>query len=296
MTEAQARAAGLTEEQIAALTLDSGSHTSPESGMCLLEATAIFANEPFGDHPSCVDGVLGAMGRSWNDMLPDAERQQLKKYIPLLPGTNGGPALSAQRSFMALDWVIRVHFPMWLEQIPELAEHAAQLRALAPITIQLGEAERTIAIATASNAAWAARAAWDAWDARAAWDAWAARAAWAAWAAWDARAARDAWDAWAARAAWAARDAWDAWAARDAWDAWAARDAWDAWDAVEAVSLTVAYEASKGCANYEEARAKADAVFASHRDEVREQMHALYLEIINAKLDEAAALDRADQI
>jgi hypothetical protein len=37
MTLAEARAAGLTEEQIAALTLNSGNHDSPEEGACLLE-------------------------------------------------------------------------------------------------------------------------------------------------------------------------------------------------------------------------------------------------------------------
>lgn len=58
MTEAQARAAGLTEEEIATLKLDSGNHSSPEHGHCLLEVVSMFAGEDFGDSPRCVDPVL----------------------------------------------------------------------------------------------------------------------------------------------------------------------------------------------------------------------------------------------
>jgi hypothetical protein len=247
----------MTEAQIAALNLDSGAHSDPQSGHCLLEVVSMMAGEPFGDSPQCVDPVLAAFGRSWNDRLGDVERQSLKQYVPMLVGTYKGPALQIKRAFMALDWLWRVHAPLWLEQVPGLAEHAATLRALAPITSELGEAERKDAL---DKAAAAARAAW------------AARAARAAWAAWD---------------AWAARAAWDAWAARAAWDAW------DAWDAAASAAQTAAYEAAKGCASYEEARSKADAVFMAHRDAVQAELHDLYLRMINARLQDAAEADRA---
>ena len=235
MTEAEARAAGLTEAEIAALHLDEGSHKSPEQGHCLLEVVSMLAGEKFGDSPRCVDPVLAAFGRSWNDRLPDDERQSLKQYIPLLAGTYQGPKLQVRRAFMALDWLWRVNAPMWLEHVPELAEHAAALRALAPITAELGEAERTAAIDQANEAAWAAMAA---------------------------RAARAAWDAWAA------------------------------WDAAAAAAQTAAFEAAKGCATYEEARAKADAVFMAHRDEVQAQLHDLYTRMINAELQDSGTLDQ----
>lgn len=48
---AAAPAPRLTPEQIEALDLKSGSHNSPEDGMCLLEATALFSGEPFSDAP-----------------------------------------------------------------------------------------------------------------------------------------------------------------------------------------------------------------------------------------------------
>ena len=191
MTEAQARAAGLTEEQIAALKLDNGSHSDPSAGHCLLEVVSMFAGEEFGDEPACVDPVLAAFGRAWNDALPDDERQQLKRYIVLLPGTAGSEALSQRRGWMAADWLIRVNTPAWLELSPATAEHAAKLRALAPITSEQTLAAAQVALDQARSAAAAARAA--AWDA-----AWAA--AWAA-------AGAAAWGA-ARAAAWgAARDA-----------------------------------------------------------------------------------------
>ena len=261
MTEAQARAMGLTDEQIEALHLDSGGHNSPTDGHCLLEVCSMMSGEPFGDSPYCVDPVLAAFGHSWNDRLAEEDRQGLKKYIRPLLDTYKGPQLQIRRAFMALDWSWRTYAALWIEQVPELAEHAATLRAMAPITAELGEAERTAALDKVAAAA---------------------RAAWAAWAARGARGARD------ARAAWAAWDAWSAWDARDAW---AARDAWDARDARDAAAhagTVAAYEAAKGCATYEEAREKADAVFMRHHDAVQASLHELFTNMINAKLDDAA--------
>jgi hypothetical protein len=190
MTEAQAP--GWTEERIAQLILSSGAHSDPSEGHCLLEVVSMFAGETFSDHPVCVDYVLVEFGRSWNDgMRSDAEREQLKRYIPLLPGTAKGEALSQQRAFMAVDWTIRVNTPAWLDLSPALAEHAAALRALAPILgeQQLADALPTLerakaASAAAKDAAWAAagNSAWDAARAAARAAAWGAagNSAWAA--------------------------------------------------------------------------------------------------------------------
>jgi hypothetical protein len=160
--EAQARAAGLTEAEIAALKLNSGEHDGPESGHCLLEVVSMFAREPFSDKPACVDYVLAEFGRTWNDgMRSDEEREQLKRYIVLLPGTAKGEALSQKRAFMAVDWAIRVYTPAWLDLSPALAEHTAKLRALAPITDEKRLAAAQSALDHARSAAAAARdAAW----------------------------------------------------------------------------------------------------------------------------------------
>src|SRR5258708_18944803 len=72
------------------LTLAHGSHENRDAGLCLLEAVAWFAGRPHSDKPPCVSPVLGAYGRNLNDILPDIPRQELKQFIPQLPGTAGG--------------------------------------------------------------------------------------------------------------------------------------------------------------------------------------------------------------
>lgn len=125
----------LTPEQVERMRLDRGYHLSPKQGHCLLEVVSMFAGEPFSDRPACVDPVLAAFGRSWNDsMRSNDEREQLKQYIPLLPGTAQGDKLSRRRAFMAADWAIRFCTPTWLDLSKAFAEHAAKLRALPPIT------------------------------------------------------------------------------------------------------------------------------------------------------------------
>ena len=235
-----------------ALVLAEGAHEAREDGVCLLEAVAWWAHEPHGDHPVCVSPVLATFGRSWNDALPDDRRHILKEFIPLLPGT-AGDGLDLARSYLALDWLVRVHAPAWLD-LAELGGHAAALRGVArldgPGPAAAAEPVLAAAWAAAGDAAWAAAraaagaAAWDA-ARNAAWDA-AGAAAWDA--AWDA-ARNAAWAAAGAAAGAAARAAaWDA--ARDAAGdaaraaAWAAAGdaAWDAaWDAArDALAPTVA--------------------------------------------------------
>jgi hypothetical protein len=191
--------------------LDQGAHTTPEEGMCVMEAVAFVRGLPFSDHPPCVCPVIGAFMRAWNDGLPDDERNAL--LLPLIPrliNTKGSKALEERRALMAADWLVRVHTPAWLRLAGLIAQADAlaslpEITSMAQVPSIRGPLE---AVRKDAAAAWAA--AWDA--ARAA--AWAAARDAARDAAGDA--ARDAaWDA--ARAA-----AWDA-----AWDA--ARDA--AWDA-----------------------------------------------------------------
>jgi hypothetical protein len=232
-------------------TLHKGSHTPPRAGdttpdACLLEAVAWIAGEPWSDHPACTSPVLGTFGRSLNDCLPDALRQELLPLAPLMVGT-AGDGLDEVRSYMALDWLVRTYTPAWLD-LAGLTGEAQALRDLRRIVdlvsaeaagpvVRDGRAKAAAARDAARDAAGAAArdaardAAWDA--ARAA-----ARAA-----AWDAArdAARDA----AGAAAWdTARDAaWDAaWvAARDA----AGDAAWDtAWDAAGAAAWDTARDAA----------------------------------------------------
>ena len=201
-----------------------GSHSvslapTGDRDLCIMEAVAYMAGEPWSDTPACASPVISAFLRSWNDALSDGDRDRLLPaavWVPRLVGSRGDDATEERRAYLALDWLVRVHTPTWLDLVPALAPHAAALRALPEIVDmttagRAGDtvrATRAAAWDAAEDAAWAATCA-DAGDAAedAAWD-----AAWvAAWAAAE-DAAEDA--AWAA--AWAA--AWDAArnAARDA--------------------------------------------------------------------------------
>jgi hypothetical protein len=191
--------------------------------------------------------------RSWNDGSGDEQRQELKRYIPRLVNSRGTDAQESERSWMALDWLVRVQTPTWL-RLAGLTVQADILTSLEPVDVDNCPSILPALEAVGSDAAAAWVAVGDfAWDVvgdavgdaarNAAWDAaWAAvrAAAWVAvgdfaWdvigdAAWDA-----AWSvvgdaAWAAAWAAARNAAWDAaWAAarNAAWDAAqdAARDA-----------------------------------------------------------------------
>lgn len=172
------------------LTLAAGSHAHTQDAMCVMEAVAYVAGEPWSDHPQCVSPVIASFLRRWNDDLNDADRQMLKPFVARLPGTNTGSADDETRAWLVTDWMVREYLPAWLDAA-NLKDQADAVRSLSPVTaVDAWEAARkTVSVAgEKSAAAWAA-----AWDA--ARDA--ARAA-----AWDA-----AWDAARAAARAAARDA-----------------------------------------------------------------------------------------
>lgn len=109
--------------------LDRGAHDRPEYGMCVMEAVAYFSGEEFSDHPTCVSPRIGAFLRTWNDQLEDEPRQRLQPYIQRVVGTNTEPADEETRAWLATDWLVRVHTPVWLE-LAGLKNEAAKLRAL----------------------------------------------------------------------------------------------------------------------------------------------------------------------
>jgi len=182
-------------ERLNDITLKEGSSDENDRAMCVMEAVAYVAGEPWSDHPSCACPVITAFMVSWNDGLPsNADRDRLLRPLVLkLVETRGSDALANRRATMAADWMVRVYTPAWLR----LAGLTAQADALAslPEIIDFANAPslRGPLEAARRDAAAAGAAAWDA--------AWAAAGA----AAWDA-----AWDAAGAAARAAARAAaWD---------------------------------------------------------------------------------------
>ena len=167
------------------LTLGSGSHNPGSDVMCVMEAVAMLAGEDWTDHPSCASPVIGEFLRTWNDGLPDDERQQLKQYIPRLVNSKGADDQETERSWLATDWLIRVQTPAWL-RLAGLADQADLLALMRPVNpetctsilpalkavrsdaAEARDAARAAAWAAAGDAARdaAGAAAWDAaWDA-----------------------------------------------------------------------------------------------------------------------------------
>ena len=154
-----------------------GAHT-PDGKMCVMEAAAFVAGEPWSDAPKCVCPTIGTFLRSWNDALPDDDTRT-RLLLPLLHDTldtNTSKEDSIARSWMAYDWLVRTLAPAFLDLTPSLADHAARLRGLGPIvSLKTARAAETVTDAAWAAARAAARdAARDAaWDAAgdAAWDA-----------------------------------------------------------------------------------------------------------------------------
>jgi hypothetical protein len=138
----------------------------PGDKMCLLEAVARVAGEPWSDEPECCCLVFIMFGRVLNDWLDDEERQQLLPYVERLKGTRGDAALEQLRAYMCADWAVRTIAPIALCAVGPhavwLREYVDRLEALPSIISQV----------TAKAAHAAAQAAWAAAD-----DAWATLAA-----------------------------------------------------------------------------------------------------------------------
>src|SRR5437867_4486622 len=94
--------------------LAAGAHHDFSDGLCVMEAVAYVASEPFSDHPECASKVLGAFMRQWNDDLPSDERTRLlKPLIPKLIGTAASDEVEVRRAWMVGDWFVREHLPAW---------------------------------------------------------------------------------------------------------------------------------------------------------------------------------------
>ncbi len=118
-----------------AFVIGHGAHSSPEDGMCVMEAIAFVAGEPFSDHPTCASPTVASFLRQFNDRLPDDETRTklLARLIPKLVGSKGSAALEERRRWMLVDFAIRVATPRWLD-LAKLTAEAATLRALPEVT------------------------------------------------------------------------------------------------------------------------------------------------------------------
>ena len=102
-----------------------GAHDDRDDGMCAMELVAFLAGEQHTDHPDCACPVLTGYTIRLNDAMPEAWRQQLKPYLPLLIGTRDGR--EPERAALLAWRAIRVFMPMVLEAC-HMPERAATFR------------------------------------------------------------------------------------------------------------------------------------------------------------------------
>ena len=174
-------------------TLAYGTHASPDDGRCAMEWVSHLAGEPHSDAPACVSPVLRAFCTALNDSLDDAPRQRLRPYLTRTIGT-AHDGLDEARSWMCMDWLIRVYTPTWLG-LARLTDAAAPLTALQPV---VDVPDLKLALAALEDARREARGAWTAALRAARGKAWAVP-----WAAGRSAAREAAWSS-AGAAAWAA--------------------------------------------------------------------------------------------
>jgi hypothetical protein len=139
--------------------LSHGGHTTREEGMCLMEAVAFLAGEKHSASPKCACPQISSFGIRANDAIYD-DVTRTRALLPLaekIVGTKSTKAVEKRRSFIAVDVAIREVAPLWLEAHPELAHHAAKLRAL-PEIVDAATLEQGFAVRDAARAA--------AWDVR----------------------------------------------------------------------------------------------------------------------------------
>jgi hypothetical protein len=112
-------------------TLAYGTHATPDEGRCAMEWVSYLAGEEHSDDPACVSPVLRAFCTALNDGLSDAPRQRLRPYLARTIGT-ADDGLDEARSWMAMDWLIRVYTPAWLG-LARLTDAAGRLTSLPPV-------------------------------------------------------------------------------------------------------------------------------------------------------------------
>lgn len=103
--------------------------------MCIMETVAFIAGEePVTEMPECVPSDLRTFSIAWNDGIADDETRTrlLRPFVPALLTSSHSDEARKQRTFLALDWLVRVVTPTWLRAVG-LVETAATFATLESI-------------------------------------------------------------------------------------------------------------------------------------------------------------------
>jgi hypothetical protein len=84
--------------------LAKGRHDSPDRGACVMELASMLGGERFTDHPRGVCPVIAGFLRSYNDLLPDGQQDELYAYASLVVGTAAGRSVRLRRARRVLAW------------------------------------------------------------------------------------------------------------------------------------------------------------------------------------------------
>lgn len=136
------------------IVLKAGYHRTREEGMNAVEAAAYLAGLGHSVRPYGVCAIICQVMHVWSDHLPN-NRIRTRLLVPLLPtilNTRAAAEIMVRRSWMAVDWLVRVYTPAWLE-LAGLAAHASALRALTPI-VDAASGEASKGVTRAARAAW----------------------------------------------------------------------------------------------------------------------------------------------
>jgi hypothetical protein len=123
--------------ELETVVLEGSAHNRRASRLTLLELTAWLAHEPHSDNPATVSPVLATYARWLAAGLDDESRQDLRLVAPRLIGTNTHDrAAERTRSWMAVEWLVRVQAPAWL-RAAGLIEAGDRLAAIGSLTDDL---------------------------------------------------------------------------------------------------------------------------------------------------------------
>ena len=136
--------------------LSRGRHPDADSGVCLMEFTALLAGEDLSDRPLCVHPLVAAVARVVNDSVSDEVRDDLLARGVACPGTNSDdPKIADGIMLAAVEAALPVALPIWASRLRR--ERRRIIRRLGrperPLTSRrLRSEERTLTFAAASLA------------------------------------------------------------------------------------------------------------------------------------------------
>lgn len=81
-----------------------GKHRSPDHGACAMELASMLAGEKFSDSPECVDPVIAAFVRAFNDRLGHRRRQDLRPFAARVVGTHSTRAVQRKRRALCIEY------------------------------------------------------------------------------------------------------------------------------------------------------------------------------------------------